>query len=113
MMIITTDGLQDSLFQSNPDEYRRAIKLVRFLEVRDSTGTPISRIQRIDTETMEIDVVLTNPVRAGHTVYLDGDKVVVARAKVPHATLWIHQSTNQNEDYQVDKDLKQISKETE
>ena len=112
-MIITLDGLQDSLFQSDPDTYRRAVKLVPYLEVRDSTGTRISRITRIDTETMEIDVVLTNPARAGHTVYLDGADVVTARVKVPHATLWICSGDDRSEDRQIDKDLKPISKEAE
>ena len=93
-MIITLDGLQDSLFQSDPDTYRRAVKLVPYLEVRDSTGTRISRITRIDTETMESDVV-------------------TARVKVPHATLWICSGDDRSEDRQIDKDLKPISKEAE
>jgi hypothetical protein len=111
-MIVTVDGLEDGLFNRDPDEYRRLVKLVHFLDVHDSSGTSIGRIQSLDTETMEIDVVLTNPSRNGHTVYLDGNDVVTARAKVPHATLWIRDpGDDRSKDQQVDKDLKPISKE--
>ena len=103
MILSCEDPLDFEQFHGDVEEYKRVFNAMSRISICDSNCVLIGRVQRIDTETMDIDVVM----QMSGTVLMNGDKPVIARMRVENAMIFACDD-NKGPCYQVDKNLRKI-----
>jgi hypothetical protein len=106
MILHSTEPLDIEQFQGDFAEFQRVFNAMSRICICDSNRVRIGRVQRIDTETMDIDVVM----QMSGTVLMDGDKPVIAHMRVENAMIfaWDEHALPGAPCYQVDKNLRPV-----